>query len=88
MFLFIDRGRLTGVWKADYSTFSRALELLSGTPHFFFGRGAHMLSINCVGFEPMFYLHRVYMDYIWEEYRLKQTVKDRENDYPVASMYF
>ena len=87
MFLFIDRSRLIAVWKANYSIFSQVLELLSEAPHVFFGRGAHMSIISCVGFEPMFYLHRVYMDYIWEEYRQKQTIKDRENDYPSVSMY-
>ena len=48
-----------------------------------------MLSLNCVGFEPMFFLHHVYIDYLWEEYRRKQNTQKRENDYPThASKYF
>ena len=44
--------------------------------------GAHMASLSCTGFDPLFYMHHAYIDCLWEEYKNGKTLYERENDYP------
>nr|AKI87982.1 byssal tyrosinase-like protein-1 precursor [Mytilus coruscus] len=43
--------------------------------------GGTMLGVNTAPSDPVFYLHHCFIDYVWEEFRQKQTV-DPESDYP------
>ena len=70
---------------ANYTTFRGDLESIHNAVHHFIG--GTMLSASCTGFEPMFYMHHAYIDYVWEEYRQKQTPFKRENDFPKGGRY-
>lgn len=57
------------------------LELLHGTVHMWVG--GHMNEMRISPNDPTFYLFHSHVDYLWEQWRrLRQTDKQRENDYP------
>ncbi|CAG2190962.1 unnamed protein product [Mytilus edulis] len=43
--------------------------------------GGSMLGVNTAPSEPVFFLHHCFIDYVWEQFRQRQTV-DPETDYP------
>jgi hypothetical protein len=56
-------------------------ELVHGVVHMFVG--GYMADIGISPNDPSFYLHHTFIDFIWEEFRqTKQTMDQRENDYP------
>ena len=69
-------------WGAGYILFSEDLEQKHGGVHDFIG--GHMNTLSCTGFEPLFYMHHAYIDYVWQKYRETQTQHDKENDYPIT----
>lgn len=57
------------------------LELAHGTVHNFVG--GHLYNVEVSPNDPAFFLHHCFIDYIWEQWRLKnQNRNDRETDYP------
>ncbi|XP_052087693.1 uncharacterized protein LOC127724684 [Mytilus californianus] len=43
--------------------------------------GGSMLGVNTAPSDPVFFLHHCFIDYVWEQFRQRQTV-DPESDYP------
>ncbi|VDI13703.1 tyrosinase [Mytilus galloprovincialis] len=43
--------------------------------------GGSMLGVNTAPSDPVFFLHHCFIDYVWEQFRQRQTV-DSETDYP------
>ncbi|KAL4235259.1 hypothetical protein ACF0H5_006897 [Mactra antiquata] len=63
------------------------IEYLTAGPHNWLG--GDMNTYEYAGYDPVFYMHRAYIDYIWEEFREKQRVRcsvEPSTDYPEVPM--
>ena len=61
------------------------LELAHGGPHVWVG--GQMAGLNTAAHDPVFFLHHAFIDYIWEQFRRRQSMFCRvnpETDYPMA----
>lgn len=65
----------------SYFSVDSTFESLHGSPHIFVG--GHMYDIGVSPNDPTFFMHHCFVDYIWDEFRMKQqSYYQREQQYP------
>ncbi|WAR12249.1 TYR3-like protein [Mya arenaria] len=64
------------------------LEWRHGGPHVWVG--GDMSGLDTAAYDPVFFMHHAFIDYIWEKFRRRQMTvcgKDPSTDYPTVSTY-